>query len=77
MIKKSEQKLNIMGFSQVQTGSFHQWYEIYREEGYEPEQAESMAQRSAQSNQFLPNWYLNPEPKPAYSPSDCPEDNPF
>ncbi len=39
-------------------GTFHQWYEVYREEGYEPDQAESMAERSARSEQLLPDWYL-------------------
>jgi hypothetical protein len=60
----------------VNTGSFYQWYEVYREEGYEPDQAESRAERSAKSNQPLPSWYVNPIPV-TYNSSDIPEDCPF
>jgi hypothetical protein len=58
----------------VNTGNFYQWYEVYREEGYEPDKAESMAERSAKSNQPLPSWYLNPTPA---TKSNVPEDCPF
>lgn len=49
-------------------GTFCQWYEVYREEGYESEQAESMADRSARSNQPLPDWYINLSPNIAKEP---------
>lgn len=42
-------------------GNFYEWYEVYREEGYEPEQAESMAERASRSGQLLPSWYVQPE----------------
>lgn len=54
----------------TETGTFEEWYEIYRDEGYEPEQAESMAYRSARSSQPLPEWYTNPNPDNPYIQSD-------
>lgn len=59
-----------------QVGSFYQWYEVYKEEGCEPEQAENMAERSVRTNQPLPDWYINPEPK-SISSQNCPDDFPF